>query len=163
MPLIDYAETLDRLQKGLAARYAKDSGVLNAPGSAVACKIDQNYWLVVEPLFSQSLAAWSGVAPEAALETLVRTGNMISRAEADGSRSHTLRLRVSWPSRPEGLDVEAGFVLAEFMERALAIYARTDAAHALSDLRVKAAEQERVLRFFEGKTLPGRWMYDDRP
>ncbi|EPR38666.1 hypothetical protein dsx2_0475 [Desulfovibrio sp. X2] len=156
MPLTDYAETLDRLQKGLAAQYEKFPGILNEPGTSVALKIDQNYWLAVEPLFSTSLAKWSGVFPETALTTLTRTGNMITRAS---DRAHSLLLAVTWPGRPQGAEILASFVLAEFVERAISLYGGRDVAHTLSDLKVMAGERGKVQAFFEGKTPPGKWVY----
>ncbi len=173
MPLTDYADALQRLQKGLAAQYAKAPSILNEPGMSVAMKLDQNYWLVVEPLFSTSLAKWSGMLPATALDTLTRTGNMITgrvpggaqdAGEGGAARPHVLALSVSWPSQPQGVTVRAAFVLADFIERALAIHGETEAAraasHSLSDLRIRAPERDRVQAFFEGKTPPGRWAYD---
>lgn len=166
MPLTDYAESLERLQKGLAAQYAKAPSILNEPGMSVAMKMDQNYWLVVEPLFSTSLAKWSGMLPATALQTLIRTGNMITGKGGDegAERPHTVPLAVVWPTQPQGMEIRAAFVLADFIERALAIYGESEAAraasHSLSDLRIRAAEHEKVRTFFEGKTPPGKWVYD---
>lgn len=169
MPLTDYAETLERLQKALAAQHAKAPQILNTPGVSVALKLDQNYWLVLDPLFVTSLAKWSGLLPDTVLQTLTRTGNMITAPAASGEgkdavRSHALPLAVTWPSQPGGLELSAAFVLADFIERALSLYGETEAAraasHSLSDLRIRASERDKVQAFFSGKTPPGKWAYD---
>ena len=100
-------------EKGLAAQYAKAPSILNEPGMSVAMKMDQNYWLVVEPLFSTSLAKWSGMLPATALQTMIRTGNMISgKGAGDGAdRPHSLPLTVVWPTQPQGMEIRVSFVL----------------------------------------------------
>lgn len=155
MPLTDYAEILDRLQKSLAARYVQSPELLNAPGRSLADKIDQNYYLCVEPLFTTNMAKLSGVFPETVVETMTRTGNIITRP---GDRAYTLDLEVAWDEGRKILPVQACFVLADFVERALALYAEA-AKPTLSDLRIPARERANVEAFFQGKTPPSKWVY----
>ncbi|WP_029893801.1 hypothetical protein [Desulfohalovibrio reitneri] len=157
MPLTDYGQVLERLQRGLANQYARAEGILNEPGKSVACKLDPNYYLAVEPLFTSSLAKWAGVFPKRALNSLVRTGNLLSRGE---DREHVLRMRVVWPARPEGMEIRAAFVLADFIERGLAIHGGGDVEMTVSDLKIAEEEREKVDAFFEGKTPLGRWAFE---
>jgi hypothetical protein len=158
MPLTDYTAVLDRIQKALALQYDRDSEVLNRPGVSVACKIDQNYYLVVEPLFSRTVGGWIGVTPDVVLETLTRTGNMITRSR---DKVYQVVLRLSWRGRTQGVEAGCGFVLADFVDRALTMYSSRGAEAGLSDLKIAHDSRDPVEEFFQDKTPPGKWVYTD--
>ncbi len=158
MPLTDYVDVLDRIQKSLAMQYDRDCEILNRPGVSVACKIDQNYYIVVEPLFSRTVGGWTGVVPEVVLDTLVRTGNMITRNE---DRAYQMTLHLTWRGREQGLETCCAFVLADFVDRALSMYSTRGREMGLSDLKISISSREQVEDFFQGKVAPGKWVYSD--
>lgn len=160
MPLTDYADVLDRIGRALAMQYDRECDVLNRPGVSLACKIDQNYYLVVEPLFSRTIAGWCAVKPDVVLETLKRTGNMVT---CGTDREHKIALSLTWRGRDREIEAQCGFVLADFVERALSMYSTRGPSMGLSDLKICESGRERVEDFFAGKTLPGKWVYAETP
>ncbi|MEF2145825.1 MAG: hypothetical protein V3573_10290 [Desulfovibrionaceae bacterium] len=150
MPLPDYHERVERMQKALARSCEADPALLNLPGRSVACKVDPLYYLVVQPLFNESLARWAGLLPRHVTETLVRTGMYISRGP---EREHVLTLSVTWGGR--WMNVRASFLDADFIDRALRLYAGAVRGLEVSELRVSSEDRERVERLFENKTPPG--------
>lgn len=154
MPLKDYTANLDRLQKGLGRAFADEPWLLNVPGRSVACKIDHLYYLAVMPAFGEHLGRWAGMFPEQAVETLVRTGNLITRAP---ERDPLLRLHVGWGGRVYG--IKAAFVDADFMDRALKTYGGLPSVLNVSDLKISSADRPAVEAFFADKTPPQKLVY----
>jgi len=144
----DYSEILDRLQKGLGKAYRESPLVLGVPGVSVAVKIDPHYYLSVMPAFLSRLAEWSGMFPDTAEQALIRTGNLIL---GNGDTPRT-QLSVVWGSPPISRRVNASFVLAEFIDRALRLYGGQSAPMPVADLRIAADDREAVTRFFDTKT-----------
>jgi len=147
----DYAEILNQIQKGLGKAYRRLNAVLNAPGTSVAVKIDPHYYLAVMPGFVKHLAKWSGRLPGTIEETLLRSGNMLS---AGNPRHHTLPLAVLWGEPPEQRDINAAFVLADFLEAGLRMYGGETSPLPVSGLVIHGKDRDATLRFFEGKTPP---------
>ncbi|MGE4293753.1 MAG: hypothetical protein AB7E32_16265, partial [Desulfovibrio sp.] len=154
MPLPDYHERAERMQRGLARAFSADPTLLNLPGRSLACKVDTLYYLAVQPLFDEALERWAGLMPGSAPDVLVRTGAYITHPP---DREHVLTLGVSWGGRT--VRVRASFVDADFIDRALRLYAGAARGLDFSDLRVSPEDRERVERFFENKTAPGDLAY----
>lgn len=150
MPLPDYQESLTRLQKALAKAWKETPHVLNVPGQSVLCKLDPNYCLVLEPIFTEILARWAVTFPDNVLNTLKHTGNLVVNPVV---RAHILPLTITWSG--QDFEVQAGFVLSEFVDRALKLYGGAAEPLPVSDLRIRLAEKKAVDAFFEGKTAPG--------
>lgn len=147
--LTDYQELVPRLQRALARAFVRAPWVLNMPGRSVACKIDPLYYLAPQPGFRESLARWTGVLPERVDEALVRTGNIIT---SPPERAPWLVLRVVYGGREQGL--RASFLDADFVERALRLYAGMETGLPLSELHLAEASRDEVVRLFADKTLP---------
>lgn len=154
MPLPDYQDNLTRLQKGLAKAWQDTPFVINVPGQSVLCKVDPNYYLALEPVFTEILSRWAVTFPDNVLNTMAHTGNMVVNPVV---RTHIIPLTVTWAG--QDFEVQAGFVLAEFVDRALKLYAGAQEPLPVSDLRIRAAERAAVDAFFEGKTAPGSVAY----
>jgi len=77
MPMKDYQDALTRLQKGLASGYQSSPTVLNIPGQSLMCKVDPDYYLALEPIFTEILSRWAISFPQGVQETLVHTGNLV--------------------------------------------------------------------------------------
>jgi len=144
----DYQDALTRLQKGLASGYQSSPGVLNTPGQSLMCKVDPDYYLALEPIFTEILARWAISFPQGVLETLVHTGNLVFCKPLG---THIIPLTVSWGGRD--YEVQAAFLAADFVDRALKLYAGVRESLPVSDLRIRADERAAVEAFFGDKTL----------
>lgn len=149
MPLKDYQDALTRLQKGIAQAYKDSPQVLNVPGQSVACKVDPEYYLALEPIFTEILARWAVSFPEGVLETLARTGNVVVCKPLS---THIIPLSVTWDGRD--FEVQATFLLADFVDRALKLYAGVAEPLPVSDLRIRTADRAAVEAFFGVSTPP---------
>lgn len=154
MPLPDYHERVERMQRGLARAVAADPTLLNLPGRSLACKVDPLYYLAMQPFFDESLERWAGLMPGRAADALVRTGAYITHPP---DREHIMQLGVSWGGRT--LRVRVTFVDADFIDRALKLYAGAARGMDLSDLRISPEDRDMVDAFFENKTTPGDLTY----
>ena len=150
MPLKDYQEALTRLQKGLAQAYQQSPEVINVPGQSLVCKVDPEYYLALEPIFTEIMSRWAVSFPESVLETLTRTGNVVVCKPLS---THIIPLTVTWGGRD--FEVQAAFLLADFVDRALKLYAGVTEPLPVADLRIRADERKAVEAFFQGKTPPG--------
>jgi hypothetical protein len=149
MALADYTASIDRLQKALGRAYADEPWLLNMPGRSVACKIDHYYYLAVMPGFVEALARLGGMFPKQVLEALVRTGNLITKAP---ERDPLLPLTVSWGGR--SVTLTGAFVDADFIDRAVKTYGGFGAILNVSDLKISAADRDRIETLFQDKTPP---------
>lgn len=154
MPLSDYADTLSRLQQGLGRGFSEEPWILNMPGKSIACKIDQYYYLAVMPAFVDQLARLGGTFPDVVLKALVKTGNFITHPS---NRDPLLPLTVSWGGRP--VTLKAAFVDADFIDRAVKTYGGMSSVLNVSELKISAADKDKVDVFFEGKTPPQKLAY----
>ena len=154
MPLKDYQDALTRLQKGLAQAYRESPQVLNVPGQSVACKVDPEYYLALEPVFTELLARWAVSFPESVLETLTHTGSLVVCKPLS---THIIPLSVSWAGRD--FEVQAMFLLADFVDRALMLYAGAAAPLPVSDLRIRTDDRKAVEAFFGAFTPPRSLAY----
>jgi hypothetical protein len=146
----DYSLILKNMQQNLARKYQEDSDILNIPGTSVACKVDHLYYLALRPTLEEQWAKWSGTLPRVVLEALMRSGNLISSSQ---DRELLISLNVQWPAiKPKSVRVQACFVLADFIDGALKIYARQEGPLPVSDLKIMPEEKEVVQSFFQGKT-----------
>ena len=149
MPMKDYQDALARLQKGLASGYQSSPHVLNVPGQSLMCKVDPNYYLALEPIFTEILARWAVSFPQGVLDTLVHTGSVIF---CKPMGTHVIPLTITWGGRD--YEVQAAFLLADFVDRSLKLYAGVQDPLPVSDLRIRAAERAAVEAFFAGLTPP---------
>ncbi|MUM76085.1 hypothetical protein GKC30_00375 [Pseudodesulfovibrio sp. F-1] len=154
MPIKDYAEMVERVQRALGRGFAEEPWMLNMPGRSIACKIDHLHYLAVMPAFVDQLGRMAGMFPDQVSECLVRTGNFITRSP---DRQPEVSLTVGWGGRP--VTIRAAFVDADFIDRAVRTYGGLAMPLHLSDLRISVADRERVEAFFEGKTPPQALVY----
>lgn len=154
MPLKDYQDALTRLQKGLAQAYKDSPQILNVPGQSVACKVEPDYYLALEPVFLILMARWAVSFPEAVLETLSHTGNAIVCKPLS---THIIPLTVSWGG--QDYEVQAMFLQADFVERALKLYAGVAAPLPVSDLRIREADRAALEAFFGESSPPKALAY----
>lgn len=148
--LIDYTETLERLQRGLGKAYEKNPSVLNIPGKSIAVKVDPNYYLAIMPSFQNRIAEWAGVFPEKASKSLVHTGNI---ACPSSSSPFSLQLGVQWGEPLTVRTLLCAFVSADFIDQALKIYAKRPAPLPVADIYLLEAQQSELKIFFGNKTF----------
>lgn len=149
--MLDYSAIVDSLQKAFAAKCIETPEIVNQPGLSLVFKIDPVYAVGLAPAFIRNMAEWARVAPSQAREAMLRTGNLVSRKNESGDRESELDLMLAWASGSRRIHVS--FFMADFLDRALALYAKA-AALPLSELRIVATERERVELFLQGKSLP---------
>lgn len=154
MPLKDYQDALTRLQKGLASGYRQSPHVINVPGQSLACKIDPDYYLALEPIFTEILARWAVSLPQGVLETLVHTGSLVFCGYMN---THIIPLTLNWGGND--FEVQAAFLKADFVDRALKLYAGMAEPLPVSELRIRADERKAVEAFFGASTPPGSVAY----
>jgi len=149
MSLKNYSYDVERLQKGLGKAFADEPWILNVPGKSLACKIDHIYYLAVMPAFAEQLGRYGGMFPDQVVESLVKTGNLITKAP---ERDPMISLTVSWGGR--SVKIKAAFVDADFVDRAVKTYSGLSSALNVSELKMSKADKDRVESFFEDKTPP---------
>lgn len=149
MPLEDYTENVERVQRALGRGFAEEPWILNMPGRSIACKIDHLLYLAVMPAFAEQLGRLAGMYPDQVTESLIRTGNFITKGP---DRQPVMPLTVSWGGRP--VTIRAAFVDADFIDRAVRTYGNLSTPLNPSDLRISSADRERVEAFFADKTPP---------
>lgn len=154
MPLKDYQEALTRLQKSLAAAWRETREVVNVPGQSLLCKVDPEYYLALEPIFSEIMGRLAVTYPQVVLDTLQHTGDLVF---CKPMNTHIIPLTLSWDGKD--YEVQAAFVKAEFVDRALKLYAGAEVVLPVSDLRIRADERAAVEAFFGELTPPGAVAY----
>jgi len=154
MLLKDHTDNVERLQKTLGKAFADEPWILNLPGKSVACKIDHLYYLAVMPAFAEQLGRYGGMFPDQVLESLVKTGNLITKAP---QRDPLLSLTVSWGGR--AITVNAAFVDADFIDRAVKTYGGLPSVLNVSELKISSEDKEKIEAFFEDKTPPQNLAY----
>jgi hypothetical protein len=154
MALADYTASVEHLQKALGKAYAAEPWLLNMPGRSVACKIDHHYYLAVMPGFLETLGRLGGMFPNQVREALVKTGNLITKPP---ERDPLLPLTVSWGGR--SVTLTGAFVDADFIDRAVKTYGGFGAILNVSDLKISAADRDRIETLFEDKTPPQTLAY----
>jgi hypothetical protein len=150
--MIDYAQTVNELQKRLAEAFRQDPATLNLPGRSIACKIDPLYYLALHPGFCAAMARWAKLDQDLVETALIKTGDLVTNSL---DRSPALVLNLTWEEQAKRSPLVARlnvcFVLASFIDRALLLYAGAEALP-ISALRIAAGDQERVKERLTGKT-----------
>ncbi len=147
--LTDYTEKLERLEKALGEQYRASPYILGTPGTSLACKVDPFYYLAIEPGFLKYLSRWTAMLPENVAATLVKTGNMLSDA---GHKTHTVPLRVFEEGAGQAVTVNASFVLADFIDRAVVRHGGATGPLPVSRLKIVNEDGPRAAFLFEAKT-----------
>ncbi len=160
MTLTDYTELAGDLQRVLGEKYRLDDQILNVPGFSMACRIDEHYFLALEPLLLKNLGTWSAVLPSRVLKALIKTGNILT---CPPDREHMVALRTTWEGLGRFVRIKACFVQGEFFDRALKVFGGRAKPLPLSSLQVHSDDRAGVEEFFKGKTPPASWLYTDRP
>lgn len=147
--MIDYAQSLERLEKALGENFKHSSYILGVPGTSLALKVDPFYYLAIQPGFTKYLARWAGMFPDKAALALVKTGNMLS----DVSHTvYTTPVAVFAEGASEATTVGASFILADFIDKALIMHGGQTAPLPVSGLKIVAAERLKLDFLFQGKT-----------
>lgn len=149
--LIDYSDVLARLEAALGREAARRPGVINVPGRSMACRIDPNWYLAVQPGFVKIVAKWAAVFPKRAAEALARTGIM---ATSGDHKASMLRLTVFDELLRRPMHLLCAFIQADWVDRALTVHGKRTTIPAVSRLRIASFEKPRVDAFFAGKTAP---------
>lgn len=148
--MIDYSESLERLEKALGEQYKASPYILGAPGTSLACKVDPFHYLAIQPGFVKYLSRFAGMFPVKVLDTLVKTGAMLTAGPDHGiSQVH---LRVFEEGGTDIVPVTASFLLATFLDRALTLHGGLAAPPPVSRLRILMDDRPLTLPLFEGKT-----------
>lgn len=147
--MIDYSQLLERLERALGEHYQNSSYILGVPGTSLALKVDPFYYLALQPGFVKYLARWAGMFPARAAQTLLKTGNMLSDA---GHTIYSTQVKVYAEGAGEVATVGACFILAECIDKALAMYGGVTTPLPVSGLKIVADERARLDFLFQGKT-----------
>ncbi len=147
--MIDYAEALERLSKALGEQYRQSGYILGVPGTSLALKVDPFYYLAIQPGFIKYLARWAGMFPDRAALALLKTGNMLSSAD---HTVYTTPVAVYAEGAGAANTVGASFVLADFIDKALAMHGGQTASLPVSGLKIVAAERPKLDFLFQGKS-----------
>jgi len=146
--LLDYSDILSEIEKRIGTKYKTDPDILNLPGSSLACKIDPFYYLALYPIFIINLAKWCKMKPEIIKDTLIRTGNLLKSNQDE----YVLSLSVKWTQEMQPIKINSIFVLADFIDSSLKIYARKREILSVSELKIMEQDKKKVEDFFTEKT-----------
>lgn len=148
--MIDYAQSLERLEKALGEQYRRSPYILGTPGTSLACKVDPFIYLAIQPGFIKYLSRWAGMFPERVEATLVKTGTMLS----DATRAvHAASLHVFAEGAPDApVAVSASFIQASFIDQAVTVYGGADGPLPVSRLKILDSDRARIEPLFAGKT-----------
>lgn len=149
--LIDYSEVLTRLQAALGREASRRPGIINVPGRSIACRIDPEWYLAVQPGFVTIISKWAAVFPKRAAEALLRTAVMAASADHSSSM---LRLTVFDELVRRPMQLRCAFIQADWIDRALTLHGKRTNIPPVSRLRIASFEKERIDAFFLGKTAP---------
>jgi hypothetical protein len=147
--LVDYADILTRIERGLGRSYAEFPTILNVPGASAALKLDPYYYLALRPLFFELLGKWAAVPPTRVEETLIRTGNLVL---GPGKTRYPRPLAAFEESTGTRLQLTADFVPAACIDRAVVLYGGSPGPLPVSGLRLIAAQREALDAFFAETT-----------
>lgn len=147
--MIDYSLNLERLAKALGEHCRDASFILGQPGTSLALKVDPFHYLAIQPGFLKHLSRWAGMLPAAVEETLIRTGVMLSDASR---RVYTVQIRVFEEGAATLTPVNASFLLAVFIDQALAIHGASPDPAPVSRLKILAEDRPKLDILFSGKT-----------
>ena len=154
----DYNKITELIQSEISARYLENHGILNHPGKSLACKIDPLYYLALPKAMLDTLAQWTGMSPEKISAALVRTGNMIS---SDKDRNHIIPLRLKHGQQSPAGAVNCCLLSADFIDRALIIYAGVTEEPPISPLKIHISCKEALNDFLNGKPALAAIAYSD--
>jgi hypothetical protein len=147
MALTDYQELLHRLQKAVGETFMDSPALFNLPGSSIALKLDTNYFLALAPGFVNFLARKAGLFPSRVQETLIKTGSMISQPpERDPV------VQVVAVHRGKRFNLNACFVLADFIDRSIQLHGRASIPLELSDVKLHPQSKPALEPLFKNKT-----------
>ena len=155
--MINYSEILYEMEKRLGQNYQTDPNILNRPGSSLACKVDPFYYLALYPTFIITLAKWCKIKPDIIKDTLIRTGNLL----ISNQEEYVLSLSVKWTQDMQPVKINGVFVLADFIDNSLKIYARKRDILSVSDLKIVEKEKTKVDKFLQNKTTLNEVAYTD--
>jgi hypothetical protein len=147
--MIDYSQALQRLERALGEHYRESAYILGVPGTSLALKVDPFYYLAIQPGFCRYLGRWAGMLPEKVADTLLKTGNMLAGLDRE---SHTVQIQVYEEGSDQVRAVLASFVLAPFMDLALAIHGGQADPLPVSGLKILASDRGKLDFLFQGKT-----------
>ncbi|GAB6888194.1 hypothetical protein JCM13304A_16930 [Desulfothermus okinawensis JCM 13304] len=149
-PLIDYSNIINLVQRELAKRYDLDKSIINVPGKSIACKVDENYYMMLHPSFIEYLCKLCGILPNSLTQTLIKTGNLI----ADPVTRDFYRLvEVRWTANMAPIKVKAGFVLSSLIDNSIRFYSKTiKKSLDVSDLKISLRSKSNIQSLFVNKT-----------
>ncbi|WP_300161703.1 hypothetical protein [Solidesulfovibrio sp.] len=147
--LVDYAETLTRLERALGRSYAETPSILNVPGASAALKLDPFYYLALRPVFFELLGKWAAVPPSRVEETFARTGNLVL---GPGKTRYPRPLTAFEEGTGTRLQLTADFVPAACIDRAVVMYGGSPGPLPVAGLRLAADQREALAAFFAETT-----------
>ncbi len=158
MTVTDHGEFVLGLQKVLGQAFQEHPEILNIAGRSLACKIDPNYYLAVEPAFTRTLAQAVVKLPSKVRDALIRTGNILTLGP---KKDWIFNLGVC--ARGGKGQIKACFLNAEFIDRALILHGGRTTGLEVSDLRIQRRYQEAMEKLFAGKALLHDMAFEDDP
>ncbi|XPV75248.1 MAG: hypothetical protein ACNI27_11455 [Desulfovibrio sp.] len=146
MPLTNYSENVERMQKGLGKAFSVSPMMLNLPGRSIALKLDTNYYFAIVPDFFEALGKYSALLPRNVATSLVKTGNIV----LGPSEKYIVKVHFRWETKR--VDMTGCFVEADFIDRALRLYGGLSSSLEISEAKIAASSKEDIAKLFEGKT-----------
>ena len=159
--LVDYSNLLEELQKALVRRFLEQPSIINVPGRSPVVRLDQFYYLALYPDFPELLGKIARIPADTVNDVLTRTGSLVTRRE---QRRPSLRLRLVWPEgrgRLKKAKLTVCFLHADFIDRALLLYAQRQDPLPVSPLRIEAADKGFVSHFLADKTEVAQSVFYD--
>ncbi len=147
--MIDYQEILKNIERSLATHVKTTPTLLNTPGMSIALKLDPFYYIVLHEPCIRLLSKWCAIKPENIETALVKTGVMILNSDRT---QHTISIPVYEEGLGRVLTVNASFITAEFIDKALIFNGAAREGLPVSRMKIVLSEKERLNAFFEGKT-----------
>lgn len=147
--MIDYSQALERLERALGEQYQDSSYILGVFGTSLALKADPFYYLAIQPGFCKYLGRWAAMTPENTLNTLIKTGNLLCGPDRS---THTAQIQIFEDGPGQLLTVNASFILAPFVDQALALHGGQADPPPVSGLKIFSGDRPKLNYLFQGKT-----------
>lgn len=168
---VSVADDLAELQKVVGERFLRDRTFVNTPGASPAFKIDNNYYMVIQPKFIQEMSALTGGRSDKELTSILMNSGMLIYDKGDNEYYRKVDVHIRPGKRATANNLNVSFIKAEFFDKPI-MAATNGQAPEPSKVKIDNGEKRVLEDFFVGHEVgisdsafysPGQEKYEPRP